>query len=448
MAPGGQACDWTSDPNDKIVLIAHFKTIKDKIGQGGSWDQTCLESAAAHLVSRGPPVKGAPKNANSVKGVWGGMKKIHNRYPGASGWTYNQQAGFSICDNNRAECKEFAKQHPVFKLFANKGWEFFDDVKDILPTRARGMRVFNPAVAAISQPLTDWSQTQSGFSQPAGGLTQPVTLAPTNTPIPAAPGLARAPVPVTPSNGVMPVVLAALGTPSGVKHAASDEFQTLWTTKKGKTTGPDALLALGGSVDRVGNAIHDCFMPQKSSAVSPTKQVEHTRQLTVDDQEAGTLMSRERAILNLIFTRDTKAADTLDLQATGKVVQCIWIAKPAVKVSFIVLQYEVVQCNKCGWDFGLSAADGEQLIWVPSIAKVRPPLGILADLLSGEVTHCWKAHITCVKFGRGENVKDLSKVAASTKLACFNIEQADPQTEILWYESVGIAQQHGLWPAQ
>ncbi|KAJ6454391.1 hypothetical protein C8R45DRAFT_804056, partial [Mycena sanguinolenta] len=58
-----------------------------------------------------------------------------------SGWTYDQQAGFSVCDDNRATWKEFAKQHPVFKPFAHKGWEFFDDVKDILPTRARGMRV-------------------------------------------------------------------------------------------------------------------------------------------------------------------------------------------------------------------------------------------------------------------------------------------------------------------
>ncbi|KAJ7216005.1 hypothetical protein GGX14DRAFT_359316, partial [Mycena pura] len=78
------------------------------------------------------------------------MKKIHDalilviqkRYPGASGWTYDQQVGFSVCDDNREEWKEFSKQHPVFKPFANKGWEFFDDVNDILPTRARGMHVF------------------------------------------------------------------------------------------------------------------------------------------------------------------------------------------------------------------------------------------------------------------------------------------------------------------
>ncbi|KAJ6613568.1 hypothetical protein B0H10DRAFT_215482 [Mycena sp. CBHHK59/15] len=36
MAPGAPACDWTSDPGDKIALVAYFASIKDKIGQGGS----------------------------------------------------------------------------------------------------------------------------------------------------------------------------------------------------------------------------------------------------------------------------------------------------------------------------------------------------------------------------------------------------------------------------
>ncbi|KAJ7721394.1 hypothetical protein B0H16DRAFT_1791545 [Mycena metata] len=377
MAPGGQPCDWTTDPNDKIALVAYFKTIKDKIGQGGSWDQTCLESAAAHMVARGPPAKGAPKNANSIKGIWAGMKKIHDalvlvqqkRYPGASGWTYNQLAGFSVCDANRDEWKEFSKQHPVFKPFATKGWEFFDDVKDILPTRARGMNVFNPAVLAIpsiapsqdsgggsqpqlpsdlefdfpppsqffddesqlitdwsqtqvmrsqSQPFSDWSQTQSGVSQP-GSFTQPGALIPAHTPtpprLPTVPGPASASIPATPSNAATP--MAPLGVPSsGVKRAASDEFSTPWTAKKGKTSGADALLAIGGSVDRVGNAIRDCFMPQKSSAVSPTKQVERARQLAVADREAGSLSERERATLNLIFTKDPKAADAYVAEKT------------------------------------------------------------------------------------------------------------------------------------
>ncbi|KAJ7249645.1 hypothetical protein C8J57DRAFT_1723835 [Mycena rebaudengoi] len=65
MAPGGICCDWVANPADKTELITYFKTIKEKIGQGGSWDETCLEMAAAHMRSLGPPLKGAPKNMKS-----------------------------------------------------------------------------------------------------------------------------------------------------------------------------------------------------------------------------------------------------------------------------------------------------------------------------------------------------------------------------------------------
>jgi hypothetical protein len=50
----------------------------------------------------------------------------------------------------------------------------------------------------------------------------------------------------------------------------------------------------------------------------PTKQVERARQLAVDDQDAGALTSRERAILNLIFTRDAKAADVAEKTLEGR----------------------------------------------------------------------------------------------------------------------------------
>ncbi|KAJ7658227.1 hypothetical protein DFH06DRAFT_914932, partial [Mycena polygramma] len=66
---------------------------------------------------------------------------LHKKFPGASGWTYDQQAGFSVTYENRAEWKAFTKQHGIFKPFANKGWELFEDVQEILPTRERGLHV-------------------------------------------------------------------------------------------------------------------------------------------------------------------------------------------------------------------------------------------------------------------------------------------------------------------
>jgi hypothetical protein len=79
----------------------------------------------------------------------------------------------------------------------------------------------------------------------------------------------------------MPASQGAIpATPSvGMKRSASDEFQTPWNSKRGKTSGPDVILSLGKSVDNIGSAFHDCFMPKESSAVSPTKQVMKARQI-------------------------------------------------------------------------------------------------------------------------------------------------------------------------
>ncbi|KAJ7719817.1 hypothetical protein B0H16DRAFT_1605662 [Mycena metata] len=384
MSPRGESCDWTFDPTDKPALVAYFKTIKDKIGQGGSWDQTSLESAAMHMAERGPPLKGAPKTAGSIKGVWAGMKKIHDtlvlvlakHYPGASGWTYNQEKGFSVTADSHAEWNTFIKQHGVFRPFATQGWDIFDNVKDILPTRARGVHVFNAAIPPAtpsqafddasqsqqlhlpgddndfddppspsqllnpsqSQPFSDyWSQTQSQLSQLISNWSQTLSqpsqpvgdwshLAP--PPQPCLPARPLGPVPTTPdtvatpstaARPAVPLPAVALRTASGgVKRAASDEFQTPWAAKRGKTSGADALLAISGSVDRVGDAMRDCFMPQKSSALSPTKQIERARKLAIEDQEIGMLTSRERVTLNLIFTRDSTVADAYVAETTSE----------------------------------------------------------------------------------------------------------------------------------
>ncbi|KAJ6535881.1 hypothetical protein B0H10DRAFT_2204336 [Mycena sp. CBHHK59/15] len=339
MAPGSLPCDWVTDPNDKIALVAFFKTIASRIGEGGSWDKTCLQEAAQAMADRGPPLKGAPKTADSIKGIWAGMKKIHDvllqviqkTYPGASGWTYNQDSGFSVCDANRDEWKAFGKQHSVFRPFANKGWELFDAIHEILPMRVKGCHVYYPAADTVvartaaptpsqdsargpqllmdddepdnnpfpdpsvlytisqSQPLTDWSQsTFSDFSDPPTA--------------PSAPVSAASSIPTTPS--------------VNLKRAVSHELQTPWSTKHSRTSGPDAILALGGSVDRVGEALRDCFMPKRSSAVSPTKQVQRARKIASDDQTAGALSERQRATLSLIFGRDPQAADAYVAEET------------------------------------------------------------------------------------------------------------------------------------
>ncbi|KAJ7715482.1 hypothetical protein B0H16DRAFT_869997 [Mycena metata] len=376
------SCDWVTDPDDKSALVGFFHSIKHRIGEGGSWDATCLQEAEAFMAARGPPQKGAPKTVASIRGVWASMKKLHEslllviqkRFPGASGWTYDADRGFSVDDENRDAWKAFVKAHSIFKPFANQGWDLFNTVHDVIPSRAKGMNVHNPvfpptsthpAIGAAhlqpdlqgslsptqinlhlddddfpdpsqltgfssqsspSQPFSDWSQSnygsQAGFGDfDNGGLGLNFGL-PSNLPIAplasspivqgsSAPALG--PPPASSSVSATPSIAqrSVLATPSvGVKRSAPEDAQTSWSAaKRGKTSGPDAILSLGKSVDNIGSALRDCFMPKESSAVSPTKQVSKARQIAENDMEAGSITDEERAILSLIFGGDSKTAD-------------------------------------------------------------------------------------------------------------------------------------------
>ncbi|KAJ7264310.1 hypothetical protein C8J57DRAFT_1230779 [Mycena rebaudengoi] len=164
------ACDWLFDPKDKPALADFFKTIKSEIGEGGNWDAVALQKAEVHVAGLGTPLRGGPKTAASIKTIWGQvcgaplcgkifdkvlvaqMKKTHEslllmlqgQYPGASGWTYNRELGFSVRDDNIDAWKAFIKAHPIFRPFANKGWDLFDTIHNIVPTCAKGMHVHNP----------------------------------------------------------------------------------------------------------------------------------------------------------------------------------------------------------------------------------------------------------------------------------------------------------------
>ncbi|KAJ7908532.1 hypothetical protein B0H13DRAFT_2331302 [Mycena leptocephala] len=127
MAPGKGYADWTTNPEDLTHLIDFLYEQRSRIGDGGNWDKTVRNEAAAHMASNWPPKKGGPKTANSIVTKWKGMRKLYDRilqakqkaYPGASGWTYSDNLGFT--DDTRDTWSNFAKAHSHFKPFATRG---------------------------------------------------------------------------------------------------------------------------------------------------------------------------------------------------------------------------------------------------------------------------------------------------------------------------------------
>ncbi|KAJ7707905.1 hypothetical protein B0H16DRAFT_1633410, partial [Mycena metata] len=254
------------------------------------------------------------------------IKKLHEaillvmqkQYISTSGWTYDQDLGFSVDDDNRDAWKAFTKAHTIFKPFANTGWELFDKVHDILPSIAKGMNVHNPALPpANSNPGTGTTHLQP--HAPLGNLTPSKSNVHVNLRLPGEGDddefpdgsdlLSSLLLPFSsqlqPSQPISNWSQSNYGDYENdnyggfnyISHHAPDDVVTLWTGKRTKTSGPDAIMALGN------------FMPKESSAVSPTKQVSRAHAIAEEDMDLGYISDEQHAILSLIFGGDPKAAD-------------------------------------------------------------------------------------------------------------------------------------------
>ncbi|KAJ7156759.1 hypothetical protein C8R46DRAFT_1040629 [Mycena filopes] len=316
-------CDWVSDPEDKVALAGFFLSIKSRIGHGGSWDATCLQEAENFMVARGPPAKGAPKTAASIKGIWTNMKKVHEavllmkqkQYVGASGWTYDQDLGFSVDDDNRDAWKVFSKAHPVFKPFANKGWDLFDTVHDTIPTLAKGMNVHNPALP----PPTSHPAIGASHLQPPSRLG---SLSPTRVNLQLDDdGFSRSSPSQNPFSSQSTQPISDWSQSNYGSYPSFDDFGgTGFGLGLGFQSQHDSASVPGpmpsSSSGSAATAPPASSQVSESSAVSPTKQVTRARKIAEEDMELGVITDEQRAILSLIFGGDHKTADAYVAEKT------------------------------------------------------------------------------------------------------------------------------------
>ncbi len=76
MALGKGSADWTANPEDLTHLLDFLYEQRSHISDGGNWDKTVMNEAAAHMASNWLPKKGGPKTANSIAIKW---RAVHLR---------------------------------------------------------------------------------------------------------------------------------------------------------------------------------------------------------------------------------------------------------------------------------------------------------------------------------------------------------------------------------
>ncbi|KAJ7773718.1 hypothetical protein DFH07DRAFT_990330 [Mycena maculata] len=324
--PDKTVADWTSHPEDLTHALQFLHEQRSRIGDGGNFDKTVFNEAAAYMAEKWPPKSGGAKTEKSIRTKWKAARKLHEqilqakqkRYPGALGWTYTDEHGFNVTDSDRDAWNNFSKAHPHFKPFATCGWIHFQVVDEIIPSLAHGRHIFHggatqPMDSApvllgqsqsqqededededeqSSQPFLDWSQSWSNFgnSQPSDLVVPMLPPQPSQSTIaPRAPAI----IPSTPA--------------SVLKRNASSDDNSPWSNKRTRTTGPESILALGHSVEGIGKVMVTVFAPHKSSAMSPTKKLRPLAKWPL--MTNGFLLPSERTRLNILFGRDTTAAD-------------------------------------------------------------------------------------------------------------------------------------------
>ncbi|KAJ7036751.1 hypothetical protein C8F04DRAFT_464708 [Mycena alexandri] len=331
--PATTAADWVSNPDDVTNVLKFLHERRSRMGDGGNFDKTVYNEAAVYMASLGPPKKGGAKTAKAIETKWRGLRKLHEyilqvkqkSYPGTSGWTYTDEGGFNVTDDDREAWDNFVKAHPHFKPFATSGWVHFKTVDEMVPSRARGRYIFNAGSVLhadhgigpseqsqddddagqtqgsdVSQAISNWSQTDFGDNSQNDFRddSQP----------PASDDGARGSQVNTVSSQV--AVRRFPATPvAAMKRPSFDDVESPWSSKRSRTTGPESIMALGRSVEGIGKVIESVFAPKTSSAMSPTKKVTTARQMALEDFRAGFLLSDERTRLNILFGRDVSAAD-------------------------------------------------------------------------------------------------------------------------------------------
>ncbi|KAJ6631889.1 hypothetical protein B0H10DRAFT_1937637 [Mycena sp. CBHHK59/15] len=167
--PDKNVADWTTQPEDFTNALQFLHDQKSRVGDGGNFDKTMAENW--------PPQAGGPKTANSSmtkwKAVHGDMaqflsddnfqlqaRKLHEYilqakqkwYPGMLGWTYTNELGFNVTDDDLDMWKNFAKAHQHFKPFATCGWIHFKMVDEIISSPAHGCYVFHGRATQPADP--------------------------------------------------------------------------------------------------------------------------------------------------------------------------------------------------------------------------------------------------------------------------------------------------------
>ncbi|THV07776.1 hypothetical protein K435DRAFT_847584 [Dendrothele bispora CBS 962.96] len=283
--PRENAASWSE--KDKAALVDYLHEARFEIGDGGNWTAGTLKGAEAHLAATVTLDKGGPKTVAAIRTQWNALKKIYSGIREvidgkASGLTWTHDKGCNITELNEHVWRGFIKTRSHMKPFKNTGWPLFDKMDDMVPTRVTGQHVFNASQMSTTPTASQTQASVTSDSQhidmglddnddslredndtPTGSISVPNTPAPHATPAPQSLG----------------------------KRTSASDLDTP-VSKRGKITGPEAIMSMSQSVLSIGDALRDAF----GSKGDPSPVRKKQAQAMLRDDEACPGLTRDQKV--------------------------------------------------------------------------------------------------------------------------------------------------------
>ncbi|KAG2338160.1 hypothetical protein BDR05DRAFT_894115, partial [Suillus weaverae] len=128
----------------EITILEFLVKALPSSGDGGCKMPT-FNQASAELKTKYPNQRGAEKTGAVCKNKWTALKKAYQsvvEIKCTSGFTWSNEHGAGIADRKDDVWAWFTKTHPHAKPFMMKGFEHFEIMEQLMPSKSKGSHVF------------------------------------------------------------------------------------------------------------------------------------------------------------------------------------------------------------------------------------------------------------------------------------------------------------------
>ncbi|KAG2351810.1 hypothetical protein BDR07DRAFT_1220276, partial [Suillus spraguei] len=128
---------------EEMTFLEFLVLVFPSSGDGG-FKMPTFNQASTHLNAKYPHQRGAEKSGIVCKNKWTVLKKSYQsivEIKCTSGFTWSNEQGVGITDRKDDVWARFTKAHPHAKPFMMKGFDHFETMEHLMPTKSKGSHI-------------------------------------------------------------------------------------------------------------------------------------------------------------------------------------------------------------------------------------------------------------------------------------------------------------------